>query len=67
MTRVRRLRVQLPPDLYAALAAEAKAQNVLVNELIRRAVRADLRRSQAALDRRRLRAAPISPGATRRP
>ena len=67
MPPARQLRVQLPQPLFAALAAEAKAQNLGVEELIRRAVRADLQRARAARARRRTRAAPKPPGAARRP
>jgi hypothetical protein len=43
----RRLRVQLPRPLFEALRAEAKARKLPIGELVRLAVRADLRRPRA--------------------
>jgi ribbon-helix-helix CopG family protein len=58
----RRIRVPLPEALFAALAAAARAQNLPASELVRRAVRADLRRSAEADGRRH---SPTSPPALR--
>jgi len=63
----RRISLHLPEALFAALAAAAREQNLPAGELVRRAVRADLRRSAGAAGRRRSPTSPPIPrGAGRR-